>query len=211
MKNIKGLILTEALVALSLLATAALILGSMVNSAAGGTRISKNYLIAQNLATEAIEGVKNVRDTNWLVRPDVKDAWLQLDPSIEGEESERAEDTFSYIVSQEEGQWKMFLQIIDLDINGQINLMSPFRLCKEVFKTETIGDDDLKFEKYVQTGEECDAGLESDFYRSATFGEFVFIDADLIEDAVTVYVKVQWLEGAKVRTIERSTTLYNSI
>ena len=69
MKKNDGLILTEVLMSVSLLAVASIIMGSLISSSVSATRASKEYLVAQNLVTEGIEAVKNIRDTNWLRYP----------------------------------------------------------------------------------------------------------------------------------------------
>ncbi len=66
----KGFTIIEALVAVFILTvgiTGCVVLANQVLSA---SELSKNRLIAANLAQEGIEVVRNIRDTNWLVGQD---------------------------------------------------------------------------------------------------------------------------------------------
>lgn len=75
----KGETLIEVIAALTSLVLAGIAAMTLVISVMTSTAISKEYLIAQNLAREGIEGVTNIRDTNWLLFPSQKDTkWLEV-------------------------------------------------------------------------------------------------------------------------------------
>jgi len=77
--NKKGETLIEVIAALTSLVLAGVAVMTLIISVMSSTAISKEYLIAQNLAREGIEGVINIRDTNWLLYPSEKDAkWLEI-------------------------------------------------------------------------------------------------------------------------------------
>lgn len=77
--NKRGETLLEVLIALTLVTVSAAAAASAITSANKGISLSKNYLIAQNLASEGLEIVKNIRDTNWMKFPINKDVcWLNL-------------------------------------------------------------------------------------------------------------------------------------
>lgn len=81
--NRAGLVMAEALLTVTMLAIAAIILSEVFQSSMTMTALSKNYLIGQNLAVEGVEIVKQIRNTNWLVEPNDKTCWLTLDPSLD--------------------------------------------------------------------------------------------------------------------------------
>jgi len=83
MKSLKqkaGLILVEAIMAVSMMGIGVVILGSIINSGVDTLELSRDYLTAQNLATEGVEIIKGIRDTNWLLKPNDRSCWLRLSP-----------------------------------------------------------------------------------------------------------------------------------
>lgn len=75
-KNKKGETLIEVIAALTSLVLAGLAAMTVILSAMGSTAISKEYLMAQNFAREGVEGVVNIRDTNWLLySSDKQNCW----------------------------------------------------------------------------------------------------------------------------------------
>lgn len=80
--NKKGETLIEVIAALTSLVLAGIAAMTLIISVMSSTAISKEYLVAQNLAREGIEGVTNIRDTNWLLFPSGKtDCWMVIDSS----------------------------------------------------------------------------------------------------------------------------------
>ena len=69
-KNKKGIVLTEALIAIAVLAISASVVSFVINNA--NRRIAENQhrLMMENFFLEAVEIVKNTRDSNRLVRPE---------------------------------------------------------------------------------------------------------------------------------------------
>ncbi len=82
-KKIKGVILTEALISVAMLIIASVATTTVITNSVNATKLSKNYLIAENYLTEAIEVTETVRNSNWLIRPHATDAcWLVPDPEL---------------------------------------------------------------------------------------------------------------------------------
>ncbi len=79
-KNIKGLILAEALISVAMLIMASVAMTTVLRNSINATTSSKNFLIAENLLIEGVEAVKNIRNSNWLIRPIEKACWLIPDP-----------------------------------------------------------------------------------------------------------------------------------
>jgi len=82
-KNINGVILTEALIAVAMLVIASVATTSVIKNSVNATKLSKNYLIAENYLTEGIEVVESIRNSNWLRKPlDKESCWLVPNPDI---------------------------------------------------------------------------------------------------------------------------------
>lgn len=69
MIGVGGMVLTEVLIALATLITAVIALGSITTSSISTTILSRDYLVAENLVTEAVKIVKNLPNTNRLRKP----------------------------------------------------------------------------------------------------------------------------------------------
>ena len=190
MKNKKGLVLTEVLLAVSMLMIAVMVLGTIIDSVVKMTALSKNHLIAENLATEAIEGVKNLRDTNWLQEPDDESCWRRKDPLLSCTGNDLIQPGGSYIVRQNaEDHWSVEEMPGELELEDGVDN-------SYLLYIENIGG---VFDGYIHNGT---AGSESMFYRSAYFEE-------ANDQILKFMVKVQWLEGTKVRGLERQVLLMN--
>lgn len=78
-----GETLIEALISLTVLMVSGTAAAVLIISSLQTTALSKNYLVAQNLIIEAIEGLRNIRDTNWLTYPAYKDdCWLVISENV---------------------------------------------------------------------------------------------------------------------------------
>lgn len=201
-KNRSGVVLAEALMAVAMLSIGVVILSSIVSNAISATFISKNYLIAQNLVTEGIEAVKNIRDTNWVLYPDAKKCWLLVDPANPpGNLANCAQPgtrvNSNYRVRQLNGQWKLEFHISQLNLPAAAP--DNFKLYVHPLFFQ-IGPDTVSYNKYVHDP----VGTLSPFYRSVKFTQ---VDPDNLK--ATYEVKVQWKDGAKVNTISRTMTLFN--
>lgn len=212
LKNKAGVVLAESLMAVAMLSIAGVILAKIINNAAVATISSKNYLVAQNLATEAIEAVKHVRDSNWLIEPDDKDCWLRMDPfsgdecgdtslPLFGDTGNPDADGKHYLVEEKaEGKWTVesgptaSLKLTGLeDSDGPYQDYRLYQL-NDQYVTKFLGEAD---------------GDESPFYRSL---EFLKFESDAgISSRALVRAKVQWTEGIQVKTVFRSFVLYNHL
>ncbi len=182
--------------AMAMLTIAVMIVAGIINTALKSTSVSKNYLIAQNLATESIEALKSIRDTNWLRDPENKNCWLRLDYK-NGPCLLVATKGKSYISLNPDGYWKMVDANVNLNIANGFGINEAFRLYRQEKK---IGDQ--TFEIYVH--DKNFIKTPSLFYRSIYFRQ---IAPD--QSMAIVEVKVQWREGSKVYEIARDVTLFN--
>lgn len=212
-KQKSGVILTEALFAVSLLVIGGIILGSIINNALSITGISKNYLIGQNLATEGVEAVKNIRDTNWMIfpiAPDIsgspkKAVWLCMEPSstCEGSNSEIPITGNSYLLRQDSNdRWKL---INSKDVASELDLYSENNINKKPYILKVVERNfgtSNSYLKFTSGGNEVTVPSYPIFHRGVKFISVSDTEAEF-------EVKVQWMEGTQVRTISRVVKIYN--
>ena len=196
----KGETLIEVIAALSCIVLAGLAAVTVSIQVMSTTATSKEFLIAQNLAREAVEGVVNIRDTNWLLFPANKDeCWLIRDSS-ECNVAKAVKENTSYILKR--------------DAKGQNILEEKADMTLDIPEGEQPDDDDLKFLLYVDSNNiythEVPATKATpypfpDFYRMITFSK---ISADA--DTMQINVKVQWMhKGSMPKTYELSSVITN--
>ena len=199
-KNIKGLVLAEALVSVAVLSLAVLVLSSIFNNAATSMRVSRNYMIAQNLAVEGVEVVKSIRDSNAMIAPNNPECWLVLDPGeLVGEVAVGEPDCDgviatagqgNYLIVEEGGRWVLNNAGTSLNLEGVEEGNAGYLL--------HAGDDG----RLVY--EESALSQPTGFYRSVEF-------ANVSEETASFEVKVQWMEGTRVRTFSTSLVLHNHL
>jgi len=196
-QNKSGLILTEALLAISMLALGSLVLASIIQTSVRTTVLSRNYLIAQNLATEGMEAVKSVRDTNWLLQPGEPDCWLEKDPDFGGDICpNKMANGGSYIPREDGGKWYMFDGNMPLDLSDT--------------------NSDAEYQLHVDKGRylygETPSSEPTIFYRSINVLSVMDnAPADGVDEYAVFEVVVEWKEGQKIRSLRRELLLYNFI
>lgn len=195
LKNKSGLVLAEALLAIAMLAIGSLVVASIIQSSITTTALSKNYLIAQNLATEAMEAVKSVRDTNWLLQADAPECWLELVPDSDGICGDVVLEGGYYIPKEQDGKWVLDEMTGELDL-GALGDDEGYRL-----KIDTFSG----YDRYVYSG----AGDDSIFYRGISAVDIIDDPPDGVEDYAVLEVVVEWKEGQKIRSFTRDFILYN--
>lgn len=197
--------MAEALVAIATLIVGTFALSTIVSNAVSATATSRDYLVAQNLITEAIEAVKNVRDSNWLIYPSRKECWLTLDPDIAAyalTECEKAPAVSlgDFLAKQSGDSWLLEDSSSPKSLDLATNIAAesnPYALHIQV---------DGDFNEYVASPS---VNNPSGFYRSIKFTAINDPDSDDIDDSAEFDVKVEWRDGAKVRSITRKFTIYN--
>lgn len=187
MKNIKGLVLMEALMAIALLSIATTVMGGIVRDSISTTTLSKDYLSAHNLSIEAMESMKNIRDTNWLIHPSDKNCWLAIDP------------TAANVVCPAD------------QMSVGVNYVTA-RTDNGSFKLTTVAGQNLDLEKnpkdkgpYKVAGDFGGA----DFYRSVKLLGVTKAGASV--KSASFEVRVEWERGKKNSKLVRNFVLYNYI
>jgi hypothetical protein len=186
-QNTCGTVMAEALVAVAVLAMSAVILSGIFNNSVSSITTSENYTVAQNLAIEGVEIVKSIRATNFLIAPNNPECWLVADPGslvgVGGCDNDKVSDG-NYIPVEANGRWKLE-EITDngLNLDGDNGSNNSFRLYKNDTTNRMIHNNN--------------SNLPTIYYRSINFPE-------VTPSYATVSVKIQWKEGARVRTFEES-------
>ncbi len=181
-KEKKGLILTEAILTISILVTCALIAGGMFTNAVNTTAVSKDFLIANGLAIEGSEAVRNITYTNKMLHPNDKTCWLNLDPAVDNCGA-KASAGSNYLPvekadnSQTKGKWKLgdgSVKNLDLSKGDAANT------------TYLLYIDNVT-KRYTTSSVNS---VASKFYRSINF-------STVNDTYATFEVKVSWYEGTK--------------
>lgn len=179
----KGLVLAEAIVTISILVGCALVAGAMFTDAVTSTAVSKDFLIANGLAIEGAEAVRNIVATNKMIDPNDPTCWLRINPDVDncnGQASapnnylpaEQADGT------QTRGKWLLANgNVDDLDLSKGAAANSSYLLY--------ISKDTKRY-----TTSSANDAIPSKFYRSIKFSH-------TDDTYATFEVKVAWFEGVK--------------
>ena len=192
LKNIKGIILAEALIAVGILASGSIIVGVIMNISIPTTMLSRNYLIAQNLLDEEMEILSVVMATNWMNFPDDRQCWLSLDRN---DCSAKVAKDESYIVQLDSGGWKLQPQA-DCGVSD----ITTKNTCSLSLKTTTFNDGS-KMTMYVP--------YEPSLKKSHFFRAIKAVDVN--DDRAAFEARIQWKEGSKEREIKEKFELVNYI
>lgn len=189
----KGETLIEVITALTSLVIAAVASVTIIISTYHSSTISREYLVAQNLAREAIEGMTNIRDTNWLLYPSQRNTcWLVVNGDCAT--GMKAKENEAYIIDRDTGgKFKMDKE------NGKLNLSDPNN--KQINDLYQLFVDN---EKYFTTNKVNTA--PTNWYRMVTVEKAGDLDTAV---AIKVTAEVQWGQGAAIETYTASTILTN--
>jgi len=178
----KALILTEAILTISILVTCAIIAGGMFTNAVNTTAVSKDFLIANGLAIEGSEAVRNIVYTNKMLHPNDKTCWLNLDPAVDNCGA-KANAGSNYLPvekadnSQTKGKWQLGNgNVKDLDLEKNQDVQNSYLLYI-----------DNVTKRYTTSAVNS---VASKFYRSVKFSA-------VNDSYATFEIKVAWYEGAK--------------
>lgn len=187
--NKKGETLIEVITALTSLVLAGVAAVTVIISMMQSNAISKEYLIAQNLAREGIEGVITIRNTNWLRFPSTKSTdWLCVSANLN-----------------------------PLNCTARVNISNNYRLnyknnefILEEKASKTIAPETgniFQLNLYVQGSTLLythESGESSGFYRMITFETI-----DTSTDKYKVTATVQWMNRSKVNEYKLSSIITN--
>lgn len=200
----KGMVLAECLTSITILTICIVILSGVITSSATSTAMSRDYVIAQNLANEAKSIVKIIRNSNWMIRPEEKDkCWLVKKPSdIIGTTpsctptiSANTSDFYIPSFDTSTGAWSLkTASATDLDLsNNQDSTNSKYLLrLKDIENGVTM---------YLQNPNDT-SETATKFYRRIKF-------TSTANGIANFEIKVEWKDGAKVRKYTTNSTITN--
>lgn len=196
-KNKFGTALLEVLIVLNIVSIAGVSSSSMGILTMQNMALAEDFVIVQNMAVEAVEIVKNIRDTNWLRYPDNKEnCWLNPDPTDERCKDSSNRATGSYVLEEvgdnstppKNVMWKLIKRN---DNQQQENIL-------------TAPDYNYKFENTDPNR----SPISTKFYRE------IFIDdidpQHTDSETAKVIINIVWKTGARVNTFTTVTTLTNT-
>lgn len=197
-KKQKGETLIEVITALTALVLAGVASVTVIISVMHSNAISKEYLIAQNLAREGIEGVISIRNTNWLKYPsDKENKWLCISPQADN------------CISVETGKGYALKRDIN-SLNAGFDLVdrSPIKLTDITFDDRfklglSISGDLELYNAYNFGGSEPTIPT---FYRMITFEK---IETSTLVNKYKVTVRIQWLNRSQVNKYELTSIITN--
>lgn len=120
-KNKKGESILETIIAMGILAIGIMLASTIMGSSLRNINLSKNRVIAVNVAREGIEAMRNIRDTNWLKFSSNRRTCWNHDPAIDNCDNIifTPIDPGTYIIYKEDTvqKWKLD-DLLDVDSSG---------------------------------------------------------------------------------------------
>ena len=205
----KGETLIEVIAALTSIVLAGIAAVTVVLSVMTTTAISKEYLVAQNLAREGVEGVANYRNTNWLKFPAHKtNCWMtyeQEEPDCILSPANVVKTDRSYLLKRaDNGRLYLEETASELNLKGDGTDEDAFI----DYKLHVTADN-----RYVHDipGDLKEPEPHPDFYRMIRFKKVAVGDSDQTfrEEQMKIVVTVQWLNKSTPKTYELSTVITN--
>jgi hypothetical protein len=194
--NNSGVVMTEALMAVTLMASAVIITGSIIESTVSTTKQTRDYAIAQNLLYEAVSGVENIINSNKILYPNNPACWLVYNTDPCDTDSNIPAIGSNYVASLENGRWILINRgkaVMDV---SNTNSRDSFRLFKQ---NKTDGEDTFP----MYTHDSSETNDESIYFRSIVFDE-------VGSDSVSFTVDVEWFDRSQIRRLIDSVTLYKN-
>jgi type II secretory pathway pseudopilin PulG len=198
----RGESLVETLVAIFILALGATGSLALIMSSIQTTEKIEDRVLATNLAREGLEGVRVVRDTNWLeYAGERRDYWNCVDSEC----NKNILENRKYLVDfDEDFRWQLYPleEDADLDLSdASTDLVNDFLL---VLKEENGGR--FYTHNKGENGTDCLSDPECEqsiFYRWVEFEyEDEGMDGNGIDDVLKATVTVQWIDSVTDRVLE---------
>lgn len=193
----KGFTLPEILVAISILVLVIFSATSLLISIIRSNNENLNTLVAYGLAQEGIEGVRNIRDSGWLLGANFN--WQIKNTNIWGEYiSESNQGSFFTI---ELNSFEDSLPVSDLN---QLPDYTPWKL-KRIKESDLYTDDTL-LKKDDGVFKHTSFKGENSIFRRYVFIEKIDTDYSGFKK-FRVESVVKWIEGGRDKTVKLETEL----
>ncbi|MCF7846090.1 MAG: hypothetical protein K9L85_02530 [Candidatus Peribacteraceae bacterium] len=206
-KSRRGETLIEVLVATIVLIVGGLSATRLFALATVNNQLTKERVIATNLAREGLEAVRSIRDTNWLrFAGERRTCWNNLNPSecndsdLDGVPDSVIGHRQNYVVEFDNVNYRWDLDSTDLDY--RLNL------------TDGVNSDDDKYRLKIDADglyNQSGSGTDTVFYREV-YTEYLADDQSLAVDAeaaniLRVTSKVEWYDRGKMSDVTLTTIL----
>lgn len=229
-KNQHGQSLIELSVAIGIISIALLAVISLVLMSLVTQRRSGNYYIAINLAREAVEVARNIRDTNWLIIE--QEEYLdsigagEFDPNPNWDDNLYKSAIYSSTLRfmPEKQQDRFFFDFDNYSEQDQeiyqrdFSAPSPHTIYLDY--VSCINYDDCKktnFKRLIQLKPICDGKLVAslpDCNKDPSIGHLIcedggYCDVSAPKIGIRVTVSVSWQEGGNPHNLELIDDIYN--
>ncbi len=115
----KGETLMETLIAISVIAIGIAVASTVILNSIRYMQNAKNRVIALNIAREGLEGMRNIRDTNWLFYSDRRRQCWNHDPSTVPCEGDTPIIPGTYVIYRDiDHRWQLALADSDVDVDS---------------------------------------------------------------------------------------------
>lgn len=207
-----GETLIEIVIAISVLTTVLASAFTVLVQVSATNGNSLNRVIALNLAREGIESVRNIRDTNWLkYSGDRREKWLCFDTvgtpnACEGDENiSLPAGPGMYRVEFSDAAGRYFLEEVTEVLHEKESLPAEdFRLYQTAagrLSHEDVSNKALPFYRQIQLTP------EEEYLNPSCVTDG---DPSCPKDVrLNVLVRVQWMDGKRVRALDLETYLYD--
>ncbi len=211
----------EVIIAIFMVAMGSAAATSLIVSAMHSNNFSRDNLVALNLATEGMEAMRNVRDTNWLKFGYDKENCWNLRPGMPpGTDCNDADklifpDAYAINLNPQNYSWELSENVgVNLDLNEDEPTNEDFRLAYiDVTPGDSDGDGNNANDQdlFVTKDFIADLGListgDSIFYRMVETSYYGENREDA--DRMQVHSLVQWRSSGIVHQVSLKTTLSN--
>ena len=161
LKNTKGQAIVESIIALSVLTVGFLSLIALMSNAIGLSKVNSEYYVATYLAAEGIEVVKNIIDTNVIVKSPSWNNGLAIDGTYEVEYNSPS------LLPNQNRYLNFDFNPNNRTYNYSTGERTPFR---RVIRIDNINSNHIKVKSTVfwtsRGGAQFQVDLENHFYNS---------------------------------------------
>jgi type II secretory pathway pseudopilin PulG len=209
--------LLEVIVSIFVVALGSAAATGLIISALQTNGISRDNLIALNLATEGIEAMRNIRDSNWIKYAyDKENCWNMMADANECRDADVIKNGY-YTLSLDTSTMKWTLAnysaTIPLDLNNPLynptNYVLRYKDANPSFNSDGIGSATDDRDMYVsQTGPGMTA---SKFFRmiQVSYPSILGVPDPLTAQEMTVTSLVQWKDRGAVHEVRMISKLSN--
>ncbi len=207
----------EVIMAIFIMATGSAAATSLIINSLTANSLSRDALIGLNLAVEGLEGMRNIRDSNWLKFGFNKELCWNMRPDEPACADGKLIKAGNYTLNldTETMKWNLSTETTDtLNLSGVVTTSAQFQLYFKDLDPETDSDgntDKTNDPDIYVSKDTADAGSATRFYRMVSVGPYTGSPAgdEISATSMTVSSLVQWKSGSLVHEVRLNTILTN--